>query len=326
MRLEKLRKVFLYLPAPAAFILLLLKADVAAEAARAGLDLCMRSVIPSLFPALVLTNLLIRTGLPPRLLNAPGSVFERLFHIRKGALTAYLTGLVGGYPLGAAAAAECCRLGDCSEEEAGRLLVFANNCSPAFLFGMVGSRGADGWRHALLLLIIQWSLSLWLGVFLGVGCSASQAASSQQNKAASSFPVKFTSSVRNGGRSILLICAYVVFFSVFTAFLPEHPLLRGFFELTGGLMLTEAGESGLVVSAFLLGWGGLSVLCQVYSCLEGSGIPAGKYLPYRILLGLLMAVSVLLYRIGSAYLLLMGAGLTAAIFVKRSRNMRHADI
>ena len=326
MRGRMLRKWCLYLPAPAAFILLLIKAEKAAAAAGAGVEVCIRSVIPALFPALVLSSLLIRIGFPPRLLHGPGAVFERLFRIRRTALTVFLTGLVGGYPLGAEAAAECCRLGGCSEEEAGRLLVFANNCSPAFLFGLLGSRDAEGWRQALLLLAIQWAVSFWLGVLLGIGHVPSKQRDLPEPADPPSFPALFTFSVRAGCRSVMMICAYVVFFGVMSAFLPEIPLLRGFFELTGGVRLLNTGTNDLISAAFLIGWGGLSVACQVMSAMEGSGIPAGIYLPARLLHGGVMAFSVWLFRLGPVFLLPWAMLLTGTIFVKKGRILRHADL
>ena len=125
-----------------------------------------------------------------------------------------------------------------------------------------------------------------------------------------------TGSVKNGARSVLQICAYVVFFQVFSAFLPKDALLRGLIELTGGVLLLS-GTHSMVVAAFLIGWGGISVAFQVFSALEGSTVSAARYLSTKLLHGGIMAVCVFLFRFGAFYPLLFGAVLFAvAFFVK----------
>ncbi len=244
------------------------------------------------------------------------------------AFPAFLAGLVGGYPLGAAAAAESCRLGLCSKEEAERLTIFANNCSPGFLFGLVG-RMLPGSRHtALVLLLLQWNISACLGILLAAGQSPSEGAQSAE-KATSPLPFlsSFVLSVRNGGRSILIISAYVIFFSVFTAFLPDSALLRGVVELTGGILLLDTVPWAETLAAFLVGWGGLSVACQVFAALEGSGISARRYLPLRLIHGLLMTLGMYLYHLNAGCLPVYGAALlAAAVFVKKSGNKLYSGI
>ena len=319
----KAKRTLLLLPALGAFILLSLRAREAAGAAAAGIRLCLNTVIPSLFPFLILSGRILGVGIPERWLRLPGKAFERAFHIRGSALPALLIGLFGGCPLGAEAAAEAYRRGCCSREEAGRLLIFSNNCSPGFLLGFVGTQ-VFGVREAILLLVLQWTVSLWLGLLLGAGKAASAAGGETEERQRTSPAGLVASAVLGGARSMLSICAYVVFFSVCCAFLPENALLRGLAELTGGLALCpEKGASALAEAAFLVGWGGLSVAFQVYSAAEKARLPTRLYLPLRLLHGAVMALCVLALRLGPFYA--VGAlipAASAAILVKSCRNKR----
>ena len=322
MRWKRIKEALLFLPMTAAFALLLFRGETAAAAAQRGLDSCLHSVIPALFPFLVLTNLLLRSNLPRMLPDFLGRGFERLFHIRRTALPAFAAGLAGGYPTGAAAAAECCRLDLCSREEAERLLVFADNCSPGFLFGLVRMRLPGGVCHAFCLLLLQWVISACLGVLLGIGRSVSQREAKAPAAAETSISGRFASSVASGGRSALMISAYVVFFSVFSAFLPESALLRGTVELTGGILLLKESLLSEVAAAFLVGFGGLSVACQVISALEGSGLSARLYLPFRFLHGLLMALGTACLHFGVPYLLVFCCGSAAIVFFLKTCRKR----
>ena len=170
----------------------------------------------------------------------------------------------------------------------------------------------------LVLLLLQWLISSFLGVVLGALRRPSKAATEATGDASGlSFSGRFSATVRSGGRSMLFICAYVIFFSVLAAFLPDSALLKGVVELTGGILALPSDPHGEILAAFLLGFGGLSVACQVLSALEGTDISAGRYLPLRFLHGLLMACGMFSLQLGRVCLLLYAALLLSiAVFVK----------
>ena len=327
MRRIKVNELLFLLPAAGAFALLILRSGDASAAAQAGLSNCLRTVIPSLFPFLALTNLFLQLDSLKAMMGPLGTAFETLFAIRRTALPAFLAGFIGGYPIGAAAAAECCRLERCSKEEAERLLVFANNCSPGFLFGLVGGKLPGGRQSALILLLLQWLLSIFIGILLGAGRKRSKAAPGLPGNAGRSIFDIFTASVQNAGRSTLLICAYVIFFGVLTAFLPMSALLRGIVELTGGILLLPPGPQAEIIAAFLVGFGGLSVACQAVSALAGSGISAHRYLPLRLLHGSLMSFGMFCCHLGGIYILSYVALIVCvAVFVKIYGNRSESGV
>ena len=70
-------------------------------------------------------------------------------------------------------------------------------------------------------------------------------------------------------------------------------LLTGALELSTGVttLMGDGSLSGrLVAAAFMLGWAGISVHCQVLSFLGGSGLSAGTYLAGKLLHGGLSAL------------------------------------
>lgn len=72
-------------------------------------------------------------------------------------------------------------------------------------------------------------------------------------------------------------------------------LLTGAIELSSGVS-TLAGEGALAgrlsMAAFMLGWAGVSVHCQVLSFIGGSGLSVGTYLVGKLLHGGLSALFV----------------------------------
>ena len=88
---------------------LLAASETAAQAVREGLALCGGSVIPALFPFLVVSTLLLRLGFGE--LAAPwlAGLIEPLFRVDGVGSSALLLGLVGGYPIGPRTTAELYR-------------------------------------------------------------------------------------------------------------------------------------------------------------------------------------------------------------------------
>ena len=120
-----------------ALLLLILDSRTALQGAREGLDLCFRSVVPSLFPFLVLTGMLTSSvsGLKLVFLRPLG----RWMGIPQGAEGIFLTGILGGYPAGAQSVHQAYKAGQLTKEDARRMMAFCNNAGPAFLFGILGS-------------------------------------------------------------------------------------------------------------------------------------------------------------------------------------------
>ena len=119
----------------AALGLLLARSAEAAQAVRDGLALCTGSVIPALFPFLAVSGLL--TALDAGASPALGPLARLLGCSRAGA-RAFLLGLTGSYPVGARTVAQLYRRGGISRREACRLLLFSNNCGPAFILVVAG--------------------------------------------------------------------------------------------------------------------------------------------------------------------------------------------
>ena len=84
---------------------LLVQAQTAADAVREGIDLCLRAVIPSLFPFFAVSSLLVSLGAADGAGRVLARPFRRLFRCGGAGCAALLLGLIGGYPVGARTAA-----------------------------------------------------------------------------------------------------------------------------------------------------------------------------------------------------------------------------
>lgn len=117
------------------FMLLFPKAVFAG--ASSGLLLWYQTILPTLFPFLLISNLLLNTGSIYILSDVFGKMVSVLFRVSPNAAFVIVVGFLCGYPMGAKLAADLTLCGYLSKEEGEYLLSFCNNSSPGFLLNFV---------------------------------------------------------------------------------------------------------------------------------------------------------------------------------------------
>lgn len=281
-------------------VLLLLRPDTVSGAVGENLALCVRTVIPSLFPFLVVVSLLLQLGLAEGLQRLCAPFMGPLFHLRGVCAAPLLTGLVGGYPSGAAATAALYAQGRLTRQEAELLLGFADNCGPAFLLGYVGAGVLGSARAGVWLYLVHAAAALITGMILcrAAGGRGPALLPSRLPVKPVSFAQALTSSVSGALTSILNICAFVVVFGVLSALLPAGTpqVLCGVLEMVSGVAGLGPGRAGFAAAAAIVGWGGLSVHCQALSAAAPAGLRfrwhwTGKAVQAAVSLLLALAVS-----------------------------------
>ena len=267
------------------YLWLLLRPQAASEAAIASLRLCAFVIVPSLFPFFVCTNLFCALRLTEALERALARIMEPVFGVPGAAALA--VGLTGGYPSGAQAVASLYESGSIDKETAGKLLLFCNNCGPAFIFGVAGHTIFQSALAGLLLYVVHVASALLLGM-VSRKKQKSRSACLQSRKAVSSvsFSQVLTASVKKAGQTALEVCMFVVVFGILTAMAQRalHPVLpswalavsAGILELSGGAnqLAALAASQGIkfTLASFFLAFGGLSVHAQTKTVLSAAGL------------------------------------------------------
>lgn len=270
-------------------LLMLALSAQAAEAVRQGLALCARSVVPALFPFLVLSGLFVNLGCADVPARPLGSVMHRLFGCSGSGASAFFLGILGGYPLGARMVGELYRTGRIARQEGEHLLCFCNNAGPAFILGIAGAGIFGNLRIGAWLYLIHVAAATTAGLLLGRTNTAS-APRSAVPQLSPPFPSALVGSITSAGTTMVQICAFVVFFYTLLYLSPlQHPLLLGSVELTRGITALTAGRDSFVIASALLGWGGISVHCQTAAVLAGTPLSLRRYLPAKMLHALIAA-------------------------------------
>ena len=313
---NRLRSTAALLPPLALLALLLLMPAEASRGARSGLSVCAGVIVPSLFPFLLLSSMLSALALPEALASLAEPLFRRL-GLPAIAAAPFLLGLCGGYPVGAAAVAELVSSGAIAPEDGSRMLPYCNHTGPGFIMGVAGAAVFGSMRVGLLLYLSHVLAALTLALLTG-----RRAGPAALRPALPDRPLAevFPACIRSAAEAVLLICAYVVFFSMLTAILQSvglfsvlaailsvrfgaelrfcTALLSGWMELGSGIAALRgaaASPANLALAAFLLGFGGLSVHAQTLTAVSGTNIKCARHFAGRILHGFLSAAYILLY-------------------------------
>ena len=264
------------------------------QAASDALRLCAASVIPALFPFLVVTGLLMSLGFGAWASPYLAPLMTDLYRLPGSAGSALLLGFLGGYPVGARTAADLYRLGYLTQDETERLLTFCNNANPAFFISVLGMGVFHSARAGIRLLLIHILSALLTGLcFRGQAVAhtppnprkpSRDASAVKRNpppnapdKSPSAFLPAFVDAVSAAASAMLRVCAFVVFFSVLVRPLKEwtHPAaapLVGVLELFSLTPMLTPDSRGFLLASFCAGFGGLSALAQTATVLEHSGL------------------------------------------------------
>lgn len=122
--------VFLF---PLFFLYLLIFPQEALSSARDGLLLWYHSVLPALFPFMILCTATLRLGILDQALLRLYKPFHFIFGCSPYGAFAILTGFLCGFPMGAKITSDLKGQGKITDSEALWLMGFVNNLSPAFL-------------------------------------------------------------------------------------------------------------------------------------------------------------------------------------------------
>ncbi len=283
-------------------LVLLIFAQPMLAALQAGLYLCARTVIPSLFPFMVLSSLLIR--LAPTHALPGGRLFEKLFRIRGVGLFAFFIGALCGFPLGARTVADLYASGHLSKKEAERLAALSNNTGPAFCVAGVGVSLFGSPRIGWLLYGIQ-ILSALLVAFLFARASGPPSFKEKGGQAVTPSPLSLSESIYSASITLLSITGTILFFSALCAlpklFLPPtaFALLSSFLEI--GNATAAAGalspSIGIPIAALAISFSGLSVHLQAAAVLKARGLSTLPCLYHKLLCGVLsFFLALLLFR------------------------------
>ncbi len=298
-------------------------------AAKEGLILWAISVVPSLFPFFIATELLSHTTIAQTLGKFLNIFMKPLFNVRGEGAFCFIMGFISGYPTGAKIAVNFRENNILSKEECERLLSFTNNSGPLFILGTVGISMYGNSKIGILLFVTHLLASLTVGFIFRFWKNNTYLTKLTDTKKEDTQKKEYLSfsnlgkiiseSISNATNTIMMIGGFIVLFSVIISILKAsnainylsilitplfnllhipnglaNSFITGLLEITNGIsQISNSNLSyqpiSIILTSFLLGFGGLSVFLQVWSITSKSDLSIKPYIFGKILQAIIAA-------------------------------------
>lgn len=282
-----IKSVFKALFSAFLIINIILFTDRMISAAYNTLLLWFNTVIPSLFPFMVISSWLdFNVHTHKTILD---KITIRLFGVPSSLMSIFIIGTLSGYPAGANLISGLYNNKRITKDTAEHLLAFCNNAGTVFIVSAVASSMLKDRYAAVFFIVITAFSALATGIAYNFAFPAKDTDFySSTNINHDSTPIG--TAIMTAVKAILTIGGCMVFFSVITeavtGLIPDirsinYGIVSGIFEFTRGISLIAAENSdkrftySIIVG--LLSWGGLSVHLQTATVISSNKINIIKY-------------------------------------------------
>lgn len=263
-----------------------------------GIKLSVTTIVPAVFPFLIITDILLATGAGNISLFA--KAFSKILRISPKAAFPFLCGNLCGFPLGAKLLGDEYSRGNISKEDLECAVGISNNPSIAFTVSAVGM----GMRGNLIEGLLLFASVLLATVSIGV-VFRPRRMKNQIFEHNTEQKINISASIKNAGFTALGISSYIIFFSfcisAISIFLESEILIAivaSVLEVgSAASLLTKAPFDPAIsfaLTAFALGFSGISVHLQAFSFLPDE-VSRKKYVLLKLCEGLGAAVLAFLF-------------------------------
>jgi sporulation integral membrane protein YlbJ len=290
-----------------------------------GAKLFFNAVFPSLFPFLVVINIIINYDGIDIYSKLLGNILCKPLKLPKECSLALLVSILCGYPLGARYTCDLYEKKIIDLKTCERLLNIASNSSPLFIIGAVGTSMMSSTKIGYILLLSN----ILSCVIMGFIIPSSNCSYKIKNKSDNFSNTKTTNknigitlknSIEDAVKTSLNIGGFIVAFSVITGIIKDNVIFHivlnkvclviglsgnfieglslGMLEMTNGCYLISLSNSNLYIKlsvlSFLIAFSGLSIISQVYSYTYKYAVSIKKYITRKFIQGIISSVLTLI--------------------------------
>lgn len=297
------------------FLIILFVVDLktSMSAALDGCKLWFTAILPTIFPFLVICNLLISYDGITIYSKILGPLLCKPLGLSKFSALPITASILCGYPLGAKYCSDIYKQGFINKKEYMRLLNIATNCGPLFIIGPVSTAMLGNVKFSYILLIANYLAPLIIGLFTRKRNFSTSINPNIISNDYSDFGTKFKNAIENAVKTTISIGAFIVAFSVIIGIIKNntyisivfqkaellfsipknslYSLFLGSIEITNGCNLIS--QSNLAISlklsliSFLCSFSGLCIIAQVSSFISENKISLIRYSLIKFIQGVL---------------------------------------
>lgn len=271
-----------------------------------GLKLFVFSVLPGLFPFMLLTKLITEIGLIFNISQKFDKFSYKIFGTPGISIYALLMSILSGYPIGAKIIADLYAKDQITENEAKKMSVFCTTSGPIFVIGTVGSIMFKSLKIGIILYLSHILSSIFLGILVNVFSKNKFSKPPQKSIILSVKKTNIVAECINQTiNSLFIVCAYITIFYLIGELLDTlkffntlnktlFPLfskfglkqnnfngfIYGILEVTRGskILSISSENSAIILTSGILSFSGLSIIMQSMAFLKTAKIKAHTFI------------------------------------------------
>lgn len=281
-----------------------------------SLLLWWKIILPSLFPFMVIANLITKTAIPKIFGKLLEPIMQFIFRLPGISSISVFLGMIGGYPIGAKITADLRKENTISKNVANHLIKFTNNSGPLFISGAIGIGLYNNKKIGLLLLITHYLSALIVGFLLKKSKKTSAKSKSIDFEIItfSNLGKTLNDAIKNAVTNVVSVGGFIILFSIISTILFEtgivsfisnlifptlnknvsHSIISGLLEVTNGVNLLSTTSlplnQKLILTATLVGFGGFSIHTQTLGVIANTDIKISSYLLGKTLQGIIAGI------------------------------------
>lgn len=272
-----------------------------------SLNIWITSIIPSLFPLFILSDILINYNITNYIPKAIKKIFTKLFNVSDNIITIFFLSILSGFPSSARNIRMMYDKKIITDKEASHALIFTHFSNPLFILGTISVFFLKNNTLGIIILISHYIPNIILGI-----------TTRKLNKPINNiYNIKYNNlnfskiminAIKNSIDTLLTILGTLSCFLVLSSIIINRinldpytgGILKGILEITMGLNsianLNIPNIYKTIITSMLLSFGGLSIHMQVLSFLIDTNISYKKFFIARIYHSILSGIlSYILY-------------------------------
>ncbi len=274
-----------------------------------GFTFCTDLLIPSLFLFMVFSEILLDVSIHGKIPKILSTISKKLFRLPGSCSLAILTGLLGGYPTGAANTKILLEKNAITKKQGEYLCYFLIGAGPAFTINVVGTCFFGNRKIGVFIFLAQFLASIILGIVLAKLLLDKKNIFNENGIISKNISKKnllniFITSVNRTSKNLFYMCSFVVFFSAVLGVIQKiiengfiisllntlkidksllNSIIALLFEVTSGCNLSIEHHLPIYFLIFAVSWAGISVHMQIFYILKGVEFSKLKFIFFRFI-------------------------------------------
>lgn len=253
----------------------------------------IQTIFPSLFPTMLIGNLLIKMGVTRIVPKFLKNIFAKTFNFNETCTIIFILSFIAGSPSNAKFINDYYELGKLSKKQAENLMCVTHFINPLFVIQVIGNHIFNNKNVGYLLVLMILIMNL-IKAFILKNNFIDSKYKNKENYENISFIKTITPSIKGTIESLLIIFGTVITFGTLCTLIVHIFNLNSFSSLiVGGILEMTSGVTNLNIvnispllklylSYFFINFGGLCIQMQELSMLKKINIKYFTYFMFRI--------------------------------------------